>query len=164
MKPKLIVVGAAGRMGRRIAALAIESGEFEIVGAVDRRGDAVRRGRSRSGVLWGRDQWSVRRRRGGRANAATVDRSLCRVRRSAPPPFPYPALPRSLCLSDSDQRANTRRASSGSPPDPPARLAARPRVEGRPPTPPAREAAAATSGPQHCLCLRPLPHGQCRFG
>ncbi|MHC4563959.1 MAG: 4-hydroxy-tetrahydrodipicolinate reductase [Planctomycetota bacterium] len=37
MKPKLTVVGAAGRMGRRIAALAIESGEFEIVGAIDRK-------------------------------------------------------------------------------------------------------------------------------
>jgi 4-hydroxy-tetrahydrodipicolinate reductase len=30
-------VGAAGRVGRRIAALAIESGEFDIVGAIDRR-------------------------------------------------------------------------------------------------------------------------------
>jgi 4-hydroxy-tetrahydrodipicolinate reductase len=38
MKPKLTIVGAAGRMGRRIAALAIESGEFEIVGAIDQKG------------------------------------------------------------------------------------------------------------------------------
>ena len=35
MKPKLAIVGAAGRMGRRIVALATESGRFEIVGAVD---------------------------------------------------------------------------------------------------------------------------------
>ena len=35
MKPELIVNGAAGRMGRRILALAIESGEFNIAGAVD---------------------------------------------------------------------------------------------------------------------------------
>jgi 4-hydroxy-tetrahydrodipicolinate reductase len=32
---KLVVVGAAGRMGRRIIGLATESGRFEIVGAVD---------------------------------------------------------------------------------------------------------------------------------
>lgn len=36
MGPKLVVVGAAGRMGRRIIALAVESKRFEIVGAVDR--------------------------------------------------------------------------------------------------------------------------------
>ena len=35
MKPKLAVVGAAGRMGRRIVALAVESGRFDIVGAVE---------------------------------------------------------------------------------------------------------------------------------
>jgi 4-hydroxy-tetrahydrodipicolinate reductase len=35
MKPKLVVVGAAGRMGRRIVALAAESGRFDIVGAVE---------------------------------------------------------------------------------------------------------------------------------
>lgn len=35
MKTKLIIVGAAGRMGRRIAALAVDSGDFDIVGAVD---------------------------------------------------------------------------------------------------------------------------------
>ncbi len=38
MKPKLVVVGAAGRMGRRIIALAVESGGFDIVGAVERQG------------------------------------------------------------------------------------------------------------------------------
>ena len=38
MKTKLVVVGAAGRMGRRIVALAVESGEFDIVGAVERQG------------------------------------------------------------------------------------------------------------------------------
>jgi 4-hydroxy-tetrahydrodipicolinate reductase len=37
MKPKLIVVGAAGRMGRRILSLAIESGRFDIVAAVERQ-------------------------------------------------------------------------------------------------------------------------------
>ena len=35
MKPKLVVVGAGGRMGRRIIALAAESGRFEVVGAVE---------------------------------------------------------------------------------------------------------------------------------
>ncbi len=35
MKPKLIINGAAGRMGRRITALAVESGKFEIVAAID---------------------------------------------------------------------------------------------------------------------------------
>lgn len=35
MKPKLIINGAAGRMGRRITAMAVDSGEFEIVAAVD---------------------------------------------------------------------------------------------------------------------------------
>jgi len=38
MKPKLAVIGAAGRMGRRIVALAVESGQFEIVGATDSKG------------------------------------------------------------------------------------------------------------------------------
>lgn len=38
MKTKLVVVGAAGRMGRRIIALAVESGQFAIVGAVERHG------------------------------------------------------------------------------------------------------------------------------
>ena len=32
---KLLVVGAGGRMGRRIVALSVESGEFEIAGAVE---------------------------------------------------------------------------------------------------------------------------------
>ena len=35
MKPKLIVVGAAGRMGKRILALALEDDSFDIVGAVE---------------------------------------------------------------------------------------------------------------------------------
>ncbi len=35
MKSKLVVVGAAGRMGRRIIALAAESGRFDIVGAIE---------------------------------------------------------------------------------------------------------------------------------
>jgi 4-hydroxy-tetrahydrodipicolinate reductase len=40
MKPTLTIVGAAGRMGRRIVALAAESGQFEIVAAVDKTGCA----------------------------------------------------------------------------------------------------------------------------
>ncbi|UCG59759.1 MAG: 4-hydroxy-tetrahydrodipicolinate reductase [Phycisphaerales bacterium] len=36
MRPKLIVVGAAGRMGRRVLSLAGESGEFDIVGGIER--------------------------------------------------------------------------------------------------------------------------------
>jgi 4-hydroxy-tetrahydrodipicolinate reductase len=35
MRPKLIVVGAAGRMGKRILSLAVEAGQFDIVGAVE---------------------------------------------------------------------------------------------------------------------------------
>lgn len=37
MKPKLIIIGAAGRMGRRIIALAVESKQFDIIGAVEDR-------------------------------------------------------------------------------------------------------------------------------
>jgi len=35
---KLIVIGAGGRMGRRILSLAAESGQFDIIGAVERPG------------------------------------------------------------------------------------------------------------------------------
>jgi 4-hydroxy-tetrahydrodipicolinate reductase len=35
MKPRLTVVGAAGRMGRRVVALAVGSKQFDVVGAVD---------------------------------------------------------------------------------------------------------------------------------
>ena len=35
MKPKLIINGAAGRMGKRILSLAIAAAELEIVAAVD---------------------------------------------------------------------------------------------------------------------------------
>jgi 4-hydroxy-tetrahydrodipicolinate reductase len=35
MRPKLTVVGAAGRMGKRVLALALEDGSFDIVGAVE---------------------------------------------------------------------------------------------------------------------------------
>jgi 4-hydroxy-tetrahydrodipicolinate reductase len=38
MKPKLIVVGAAGRMGKRILALAVEAGQFDIIAAVEAKG------------------------------------------------------------------------------------------------------------------------------
>jgi len=38
MRVRLVVVGAAGRMGKRILSLATESGQFEIVAAVERSG------------------------------------------------------------------------------------------------------------------------------
>ena len=37
MKPKLTVIGAAGRMGRRILCLATESGDFDVIAAVERQ-------------------------------------------------------------------------------------------------------------------------------
>jgi len=37
MKPKLVVIGAGGRMGKRILSLAVESGEFDIIAAVERQ-------------------------------------------------------------------------------------------------------------------------------
>jgi len=36
MKPRMTVTGALGRMGKRIISLAVESGEFEITGAIER--------------------------------------------------------------------------------------------------------------------------------
>lgn len=38
MKTKLIIVGCAGRMGKRITALAVESTRFEIIGAIEKTG------------------------------------------------------------------------------------------------------------------------------
>lgn len=38
MGTKLVVIGAAGRMGRRIVSLAAESGQFDIVAAVEKKG------------------------------------------------------------------------------------------------------------------------------
>ncbi len=38
MKSKLIVCGAAGRMGKRIICLAVETGRFDIIGAVEKQG------------------------------------------------------------------------------------------------------------------------------
>ncbi len=38
MKTKLVIVGCAGRMGKRITALAVESGRFEIIGAIEEKG------------------------------------------------------------------------------------------------------------------------------
>jgi len=38
MRTKLVVIGAAGRMGRRILSLAAESGQFDIIAAVERQG------------------------------------------------------------------------------------------------------------------------------
>ena len=40
MKQKLIINGAAGRMGRRVVALAVEGAYFDIVGVVDKAGHA----------------------------------------------------------------------------------------------------------------------------
>jgi len=37
MKSKLVVIGAGGRMGMRIVSLAVESGQFDIVAAVERQ-------------------------------------------------------------------------------------------------------------------------------
>ncbi|MHC4387760.1 MAG: 4-hydroxy-tetrahydrodipicolinate reductase, partial [Planctomycetota bacterium] len=36
MKHKLLIVGAGGRMGKRIVSLGIESGDFDIISAVER--------------------------------------------------------------------------------------------------------------------------------
>ncbi len=38
MIPKLVVIGAAGRMGKLILSLAAESGQFDIIGAIEREG------------------------------------------------------------------------------------------------------------------------------
>jgi 4-hydroxy-tetrahydrodipicolinate reductase len=38
MKSKLIVSGAAGRMGRRIIALAIDAGQFDIIASIEKQG------------------------------------------------------------------------------------------------------------------------------
>jgi len=38
MKPKLVIVGAAGRMGRRIVSLSIDAGWFDIIAAVEGKG------------------------------------------------------------------------------------------------------------------------------
>ncbi len=37
MKPKLVVIGAAGRMGRRILTLAIDAGQFDIIAAIEKK-------------------------------------------------------------------------------------------------------------------------------
>ena len=37
MKPELLIVGAAGRMGRRIVSLSIDAGQFDIVAAIERK-------------------------------------------------------------------------------------------------------------------------------
>ncbi len=38
MRPKLIIVGAAGRMGRRIISLCIDAGQFDIIAAIEEKG------------------------------------------------------------------------------------------------------------------------------
>ncbi len=40
MGAKLVIVGAGGRMGKRIISLAVESGRFDIIGAVEKAGHA----------------------------------------------------------------------------------------------------------------------------
>lgn len=40
MRPKLVVVGAAGRMGKRILSLAVDAGQFDIIGAVEKSNHA----------------------------------------------------------------------------------------------------------------------------
>ena len=37
MKPKLIVIGAAGRMGRRIISLSVDAGQFDIIAAIEKK-------------------------------------------------------------------------------------------------------------------------------
>jgi len=37
MRPKLLIVGAAGRMGRRILSLAVEANQFDIVAAIEKQ-------------------------------------------------------------------------------------------------------------------------------
>jgi 4-hydroxy-tetrahydrodipicolinate reductase len=36
MNPRLVVIGAAGRMGRRLLSLAMDAGQFDIIGAVEK--------------------------------------------------------------------------------------------------------------------------------
>jgi 4-hydroxy-tetrahydrodipicolinate reductase len=51
MKPKLIIVGAAGRMGRRITALAAESKNFDIIGLIeDKNNPEIGRDLEQAGV------------------------------------------------------------------------------------------------------------------
>ena len=38
MRPKLVIVGAAGKMGRRIISLSIDAGWFDIIAAVETKG------------------------------------------------------------------------------------------------------------------------------
>jgi 4-hydroxy-tetrahydrodipicolinate reductase len=38
MKPKLIIVGSAGRMGKRVLSAAMDSGRFDIIAAVEKKG------------------------------------------------------------------------------------------------------------------------------
>ncbi len=58
MKAKLVVVGAGGRMGRRIVALALESDHFDVVGSVD-AADHPDQGKD-IGVLAGAEPLNVR--------------------------------------------------------------------------------------------------------
>jgi len=38
MKPKMLIIGAAGRMGKRIISLAIDAGQFDIIAAIEKDG------------------------------------------------------------------------------------------------------------------------------
>jgi len=37
MNPKPVIIGAAGRMGRRIISLSIDAGDFDIIAAVEKK-------------------------------------------------------------------------------------------------------------------------------
>ncbi len=58
MKPRLIVVGAAGRMGMRILSLSIDAGQFDIIAAIERK-DHPDTGKD-AGVLAGAGPISVK--------------------------------------------------------------------------------------------------------
>jgi len=58
MKPKLIVVGAAGRMGRRIFSFAIDAGKFDIIAAIEKK-DHPDIGKD-AGILAGSEQFGVK--------------------------------------------------------------------------------------------------------
>ncbi len=46
MRPKVIVCGAAGRMGKRIISLAVDAGRFEIIAAIENQDEEFRGERS----------------------------------------------------------------------------------------------------------------------
>ncbi len=54
MKPKPVIIGAAGRMGRRIISLTIDAGDFDIIAAVERKGrpDIGKDALGQKGTTW----------------------------------------------------------------------------------------------------------------